>query len=147
VAETLKQHNCDFGGETSGSWIFPKITYCPDGIYAAAHLVEIITEQGPLDQLLSAIPSYQTLRASLRCQNPKQTMSEVSKDLKEGRTELDIQEINTLDGIKITTPNGWALIRPSGTEPKIRITVETRNTPPQELYQQAEKLVKKHIKT
>lgn len=45
VAEGIKQCGAIYGGEPSGSWIFPKISYCPDGIYAAAKLVEIVREK------------------------------------------------------------------------------------------------------
>ena len=34
----------DFGGEPSGAWIFPKISYCPDGPFAAALFCEIASE-------------------------------------------------------------------------------------------------------
>src|SRR5439155_542096 len=35
VAAELKRRGADFGGEPSGTWIFPKSTFCPDGVYAA----------------------------------------------------------------------------------------------------------------
>ena len=38
VSEELRDGG-DFGGETSGSWVFPGISLCPDGIYAAARMV------------------------------------------------------------------------------------------------------------
>ncbi len=34
----------DFGGEPSGAWIFPKISYCPDGPFAAALFCEMSSE-------------------------------------------------------------------------------------------------------
>ncbi len=46
VSEEAKRTGADFGGETSGTWIFPKISYCPDGIYAAARLVELVSKNG-----------------------------------------------------------------------------------------------------
>ena len=36
----------------------------------------------------------------------------------------DVKEILTVDGIGITSKQGWVLVRPSGTEPVIRITCE-----------------------
>jgi phosphoglucosamine mutase len=36
----------------------------------------------------------------------------------------EVNSVNTMDGIRLEMPSGWVLIRPSGTEPLIRITVE-----------------------
>ncbi len=35
-------------------------------------------------------------------------------------------EVSTIDGIRVATGDGWVLVRPSGTEPKIRVTAEAR---------------------
>ncbi|HEX7627390.1 MAG TPA: phosphopentomutase/phosphoglucosamine mutase, partial [Candidatus Methanoperedens sp.] len=56
VAEELKKRNAEFGGEPSGSWIFPGISLCPDGILAAAKLVEIVQREGRLDALIDELP-------------------------------------------------------------------------------------------
>ncbi|NLZ31150.1 MAG: phosphoglucomutase, partial [Methanomicrobiales archaeon] len=55
----------DFGGEASGSWIFPGHSYCPDGIYAAALLCEIASEWSIADEL-DGMPRYPLLRESYR---------------------------------------------------------------------------------
>ena len=39
----------------------------------------------------------------------------------------DIKEISTIDGVRLQLDDGWVLLRPSGTEPIIRITVEAQN--------------------
>src|SRR5207245_73032 len=36
VAAELKRRGAEFGGDPSGTWIFPKSTFCPDGVDAAA---------------------------------------------------------------------------------------------------------------
>src|SRR5438128_6281945 len=47
VAPELKRRGADFGGEPSGTWIFPKATLCPDGVYAAARLVTMVAARPP----------------------------------------------------------------------------------------------------
>jgi phosphoglucosamine mutase len=100
----------DFGGEPSGAWIFPKISYCPDGPYAAALFCEISSEWNVATEL-DSMPSYSILRESYICETARETVSAL------GAT-------NPTDGIRTADENGWVLIRASGTEPKIRITAE-----------------------
>jgi phosphoglucosamine mutase len=35
--------------------------------------------------------------------------------------------VSNIDGIKLNFADGWLLVRPSGTEPKIRLTAEAKN--------------------
>jgi phosphoglucosamine mutase len=100
----------DFGGEPSGAWIFPRISYCPDGPYAAALFCEIASEWDVAEEL-DAMPSYPIMRESFACGNAQETMAALGAE-------------NPTDGIRISDDDGWCLIRASGTEPKIRITAE-----------------------
>ncbi len=62
VSEELQKWG-DFGGEPSGAWIFPKISLCPDGPYAAALFCEIASEWDVASEL-DAMPAYPILRES-----------------------------------------------------------------------------------
>jgi phosphoglucosamine mutase len=135
VAETLKKIEGEFGGEPSGAWIFPKISLCPDGIYAAARLVEIVEKEGEFSKLLASIPEYPVKRYAFQCTDKKKAMIKISEKLKR------LGDINTLDGVRVDLDDGWILVRPSGTEPKIRITVESKDRC-DELYKIAEDIVK-----
>lgn len=140
VAEELKKRNADFGGEPSGSWIFPKISLCPDGIYAAARLVEIVENEGKLEALIDGFPSYPLVRGAVPCGNERKenAMRKIGIKLKK------MGDTSSIDGIRVDTGNGWILVRPSGTEPKIRITAEARRGV-DELYAKAEKIVKEAV--
>ena len=109
----------DFGGEASGSWIFPQVSRCPDGIYAAAMITSIASQQ-PLSALVDQIPAYPLLRGSLN------SAGLTPADLEERLMTLNPVTVNKIDGLKLMFDDGWLLIRPSGTEPKIRITAEAR---------------------
>jgi phosphoglucosamine mutase len=123
VSEKLKQGG-GFGGEPSGCWIFPEISLCPDGVYAAAQIAQIATEE-KLSQLVGAIPSYPIIRGSIRGNRSSLTKLEALNSL----------SIDKLDGVKLFFNDGWLLVRPSGTEPKIRITAEaTTKARADELY-------------
>lgn len=100
----------DFGGEPSGAWIFPKISYCPDGPFAAALFCEMSSEWD-IAKEIDEIPTYPLLRESYPCKNAREILTSLGAS-------------SPTDGIRITGDDGWCLIRASGTEPKIRITAE-----------------------
>ncbi len=138
VAQELNKIDGEFGGEPSGAWIFPKISLCPDGIYAAARLVEIVEKEGKFSKLLDSIPEYPVKRGAFPCQDKKKAMAEIAHKLG------GLGEINTLDGVRVDLEDGWILVRPSGTEPKIRITVESADKC-DELFSKASDIVRRAI--
>ncbi len=119
VSEELKRGG-DFGGEPSGAWIFPGISLCPDGIYAAAQLATIASRQ-KLSSLIDDIPAYPLIRGNVAGKGV--IMSELARKLQ----FLSPVSINQVDGLRLSFEDGWLLVRPSGTEPKIRITTEARS--------------------
>ncbi len=124
VAEALKQSSLDFGGEPSGTYIFPKETYCPDGVYAGALLAKMASEQ-KLSEVVDALPSYPSRRTSHQFE--ARARREVEGRLASAAAQLDCDRLLTLDGFRAEYPDGWFLVRLSGTEPKLRVTVEARD--------------------
>jgi phosphoglucosamine mutase len=100
----------DFGGEPSGAWVFPQISYCPDGPFAAALFCEIAS-QWNIAERIDAMPAYPILRESFSSTTARDTVTALGA-------------ASPTDGIRIAEESGWCLIRASGTEPKIRITAE-----------------------
>ena len=119
VSEELRNGG-DFGGETSGSWIFPEISLCPDGIYAAAQLAAI-AERQKLSELIDDLPSYPLKRGSTGSEGVSMSR------LESGLNALEPLSVSNTDGMKLNFTDGWLLVRPSGTEPKIRITAEAKS--------------------
>lgn len=109
----------DFGGEQSGCWIFPSVSYCPDGIYASAKIVDIVNGCR-LSEIANDIPYHPIIKGSIA------TDGISMERVRDNMERLDHISMETLDGIRLTFEDGWALVRPSGTEPKTRITVETK---------------------
>ena len=119
VSEQLKKGG-EFGGEPSGNWVFPNISLCPDGIYAAAQILAIASQQ-KLSSLVDNIPSYPLIRGSISSEGI------VMPRLEQRLMALSPLSVSNMDGIKLNFEDGWLLIRASGTEPKIRITVEAKS--------------------
>jgi phosphoglucosamine mutase len=103
-----------FGGEPSGAWIFPDHSLCPDGPYAAALFCEIASEWDIVKEL-DTMPEYPMYRESVQIENPLTVMKAIGAE-------------NPTDGIRIAKEEGWCLVRASGTEQKIRITAEGRDS-------------------
>jgi phosphoglucosamine mutase len=125
VAEVIVETNASFGGEPSGTWIHPDFCMCPDGILSALKIIEIVEKKGPLSKLLEGIPSYPTVRDKIECENIQKTL--IMEKVKEELPEFfdDVKDVNFIDGVRISMGDGsWVLIRPSGTESYIRITLE-----------------------
>ncbi|HEX3001654.1 MAG TPA: phosphopentomutase/phosphoglucosamine mutase [Methanoregula sp.] len=102
----------DFGGEPSGAWIFPQISLCPDGPFAAALLCEIASEWDIAEEI-DAMPHYPVLRESFKTDAAEEIL-------------ISLGASNPTEGIRISDDDGWYLVRASGTEPKIRVTAEGR---------------------
>ena len=138
VSEELRKGG-DFGGETSGAWIFPKISLCPDGIYAAAQITALAAKY-KLSEVVDAIPAYPLFRGSVNSQGL------VMANLEKKFEALSPLVIGRVDGIKLTFNDGWLLVRPSGTEPKIRITAEAKTeSRARQLYDSCIKAIKESI--
>jgi phosphoglucosamine mutase len=129
----------EFGAEPSGCFIFPGVSLCPDGIYAAARIVHIASEH-PISSLVDQIPSYPVLRGSVPGDKAAMRLIEQLLRTKAG-------QLTTIDGLRLAFSDGWLLIRPSGTEPKIRITAEAKSEGrAKELYNLGLEVIQKSLK-
>ncbi|PCR92397.1 phosphoglucosamine mutase [Natrinema ejinorense] len=122
VAERTTEPDVVFGGEPSGAWIWPDETRCPDGPLAACKLVELVDQRGPLSELVAAIESYPIRRTSIEVADKTAVMAAVTDRVRERYEDID-----TLDGVRVSTEDGWFLLRASGTQPLIRATAEARS--------------------
>lgn len=121
VARKMMEVNAVFGGEGNGGLIFPKHQYCRDGAVACAKILEILAGGKKLSELAKSVPEYFNAKTKAPSEDTQATMERVKLEA----SELGLK-IDTLDGIKILYEDGWVLIRPSGTEPIIRIFAEAK---------------------
>lgn len=123
VSEEVKRGKADFGGEPSGTWIFPDQSMGPDGILAAARLCELAAEE-KLSERSARIPVYPILRGSASFKLDQK--AKVLRCLEDAMAKVKHVQLLRLDGYRLEFEDGWALVRPSGTEPKIRYLAEAR---------------------
>ena len=128
VAEVIIEKNASFGGEPSGTWLHPDFCMCPDGILSGLRMAEIVSRDGKLSDLLAQIPQYPNIREKITCS--KEAKIKVMENMEELLTGAfdDIRDVNSIDGVRLTFEDGsWVLVRPSGTEDYVRITLESRD--------------------
>lgn len=110
-----------FGGEGNGGQIFPAHQFCRDGGMTAAAMAALIAGSGrSISTLADEIPSYTMIKEKIHSDEPMTVLSKV-------RSACSELELNETDGIHIRWEDAWALIRPSGTEPFIRLYAESRD--------------------
>ena len=128
VAEVIIEENASFGGEPSGTWLHPDFCMCPDGILSGLRMAEIVSRDGKLSDLLAQIPSYPNIREKITCS--AEAKIKVMENMEELLTSAfdDVREVNSIDGVRLTfEDDSWVLVRPSGTEDYVRITLESRD--------------------
>lgn len=129
VAEVIIDKNANFGGEPSGTWLHPDFCMCPDGILSGLRIAELVSKEGKLSDLLSEIPSYPNIREKVSCS--KEDKIAIMNNMEDLLSNVfdDIKEINTIDGVRLTfDDDSWLLVRPSGTEDYIRLTLESKDS-------------------
>jgi phosphoglucosamine mutase len=113
VYENMLQNGHRLGGEQSGHIIFSKYASTGDGILTAIKLMEVILERKvPLSKLAEPVHTYPQLLQNVRVTDKETALQNPA--LQQMTTQIEQQ----LAG------DGRVLIRPSGTEPVIRVMVE-----------------------
>ena len=127
IADAIRRNRASFGAEPCGAWIHPKYHYCPDGILSSTLLLSALEEESALlSEFISGVPESHMLRRNIDCSDSEKesVMNNIHEKVRSGF--IEIKEESRIDGLRLTLKEGWLLIRPSGTEPLIRITVETQ---------------------
>ncbi|MBE6513670.1 MAG: phosphoglucosamine mutase [Thermoplasmata archaeon] len=122
VARKMMETGAIIGGEDNGGAIFGDHQFCRDGAMSIVRMLELIARNGSLDEQVDSLPRYHTVKAVMPCRD------DLKPAVIEGmRDALKDHDLNTVDGIRIDKADGWAIMRPSGTEPKFRITSESKD--------------------
>lgn len=120
VANRVKESGAVLGVERSGHFFIPEFQYSDDPFAMSLVLAEIVAGER-LSDMADEIPDYPYIQRSIRLKENADAPS-LMKRLLEMLADL---EPDTTDGIKVTGEGHSVLIRPSNTEPLIRIYVES----------------------
>jgi phosphomannomutase len=121
VVEKIIKLNAIIGGEGNGGVIYPKVNLCRDSLCGIALILELMASTNlSISELTEKIPRYFMTKTKISLPSDKIMMV-----LNYFRKKFSDHECNFEDGLRVVLPEGWIHLRPSNTEPIIRIVVET----------------------
>ncbi|NQU44248.1 phosphoglucosamine mutase [bacterium] len=121
VVERIRSVKAWIGGEGNGGVIYPDIHAGRDAATGMALILEALaTARCSLSELNSQVPDYAMVKKKVGIEGMK--LADIYGSLRE--VFSDTTDYNLIDGMKISWPNRWVHVRPSGTEPILRVFAE-----------------------
>lgn len=120
VTERMQREGAIIGGEGNGGVIFPRINFARDSLVGMALILHLLAkERRRLTDILAELPRKHIIKEKIVCPSDK-----IADVLKAVQHEYAAYPTSVLDGIKVTLPDGWFLVRGSNTEPIMRVIAE-----------------------
>ncbi|WP_423750974.1 phosphoglucomutase/phosphomannomutase family protein [Salinirarus marinus] len=133
VADAMVEHDALVGGEESGGFSIRGHVPEKDGVLMSL-LAAAATAEEPMDRrvdrLLDEHGRIVADKISLDCPDAEKArvLAELESVIPERVAGREVAEVVTLDGFKLLLADGsWLLVRPSGTEPKLRVYAEAES--------------------
>jgi phosphomannomutase len=121
VVELMKKNNAIIGGEGNGGIIYPASHYGRDSIVGAAlFLTHLAHKKMKVSELRASYPEYYMSKNKIEL-TPQIDVDAILEAMTE---KYKMEEISTIDGVKIDFAENWVHLRKSNTEPIIRIYTE-----------------------
>jgi phosphomannomutase len=133
VAEAMSKHGALAGGEESGGYGIGRHLPNKDGVVLALVLAAAHAEQ-PLDERIDSLFDRHgrivQRRRSLDCPDDRKAamLADLEGVVPDSVAGQQVANIQTVDGFKLAlADDSWLLVRPSGTEPKLRVYAEAQS--------------------
>jgi phosphomannomutase len=124
IKAEMRQLNGIFGGEHSGHFYFRDNWFADSGLIAFLITLELVSVEGkPLSELLKPLDK------GVRSGEINSVVSDVQGKLRalEGEFGKDARSVDHLDGVTVDYGDWWFNVRPSNTEPLLRLNVEANS--------------------
>jgi phosphomannomutase len=119
VARTIIAHKAAIGGEGNGGVMYPPLHVGRDAPLAAAFVLALLTrERRTVSDLVASAPRYSIVKDKVS-RGPR--LEPVYEGLRRAFAEA---AVDTQDGLRLAWPDRWLHVRPSNTEPIIRLIAE-----------------------
>jgi len=120
IKAVMRERNAIFGGEHSGHFYFRDHYYADSGLIALLLVLELVSrENKPLSELLAPLDRrFRSGEINSKVEDAGAKIAQVAA------AYSDADQIDYLDGVTIQYGDWWCNIRPSNTEPLLRLNVE-----------------------
>ncbi|HXW51267.1 MAG TPA: hypothetical protein VEJ41_04695 [Candidatus Acidoferrales bacterium] len=119
IKSVMRERDAIFGGEHSGHFYFRDHFFADSGLIALLVVLELVCEENkPVSELLKP------LDRRFRSGEINSEVADIPGKLREIEARYADAEIDRLDGVTISYADWWCNIRPSNTEPLLRLNVE-----------------------
>ncbi len=120
VAVRMREERSPIGGEGNGGVILTEVHLGRDAPVGAALLLQLLYEENrPLSRIVSELPKYVIVKDKL--DRPDADLGRVYDAL---RSAMPDAQADAQDGLRLSWPDRWVHVRPSGTEPIVRVIAE-----------------------
>lgn len=129
VVARMRELSSPLGGEGNGGVIFPAVNATRDGLVALACAIGLAGESG-LSARAARVPRYRMHKAVL-------PLGAAEFAARRGRLQAGFPgaPADEQDGLRFELDDGWVHVRPSNTEPAVRVIAETRSSDPAALVE------------
>jgi phosphomannomutase len=120
VAQAMLKHNCIIGGEGNGGVIDLRVGPIRDSLVGIALVLQLMAETGKtVSKLAGEITGYYMSKDKFAADK-----SQAQQILKLAKKTFADAKLDTTDGCRFDFDDGWLHIRPSNTEPVVRVIAE-----------------------
>ncbi len=119
IKQTMREQDVVFGGEHSGHFYFRDNWYADSGMIALMQCLELFSETNkPVSEFITPIDTrFRSGEINTEVKDVQGKMREIEEFYKGA-------QVDHLDGVTISYPDWWLNVRPSNTEPLLRLNVE-----------------------
>ncbi|MFP4224809.1 MAG: phosphoglucosamine mutase [Phycisphaeraceae bacterium] len=123
VAAAMKADGAAIGGEGNGGVIWPEVGLVRDSLVGIAILLEMLAKRKqPLSVIAGEIPAYAIVKEKVPASEA--LIAQLGPKMTEAFAD---QRIDTQDGVRVDWADRWVHVRPSNTEPIVRLIAEARD--------------------
>ena len=124
MKKALRDTKAIFGGELSGHFYYKDSFYADSGVITLVHMLNILSQTDtPVSELVAPLRKYACSgEMNFEVDDKAVMMAQLADKYSDGQSD-------NLDGVTIQYKDWWFNVRPSNTEPLLRLNVEAKDQP------------------